>query len=272
MRTCPNCGKVYANDLFFCLDDGTRLRDGSPTVDPAAPTEPAYDVGTSLPTEVIRTPETIAIKTPSTKPPPVVIAKSSKLPYIAIGLLVVTCLGLAGTLIILNLDSILPANKNTANSSLQIANLTTMATPPPATPMQTPASSASPTSTKLVASLDPSGTWSGSWSTPSGTLFDFVLTLSRHVMSLDGSIRWTMRRTARSDKSDKIGLSATEYVRGTFDPASSAINLAGYSKDDPDGVLVMVDVYKLQISSDGRKLTGTARNGGKWNGKVDLTR
>jgi hypothetical protein len=91
-------------------------------------------------------------------------------------------------------------------------------------------------------------------------------------MALDGSIRWTMRQTARSDKNDKIGLSATEYVRGTFDPTTGVINLTGYSKDDPNNVLVMVDVYKLQISTDGRKLTGKARNGGKWNGKVDLSR
>jgi hypothetical protein len=103
-------------------------------------------------------------------------------------------------------------------------------------------------------------------------LFDFDLTLSRQVMALDGSILWTMRHTARTDKSDKIGQSATEYVRGNFDPTTGTVNLTGYSKEDPNSVLVMLDVYKLQISADGKKLTGAARNGGKWNGKVDLSR
>ena len=272
MRTCPNCGKVYANDLFFCLDDGTRLRDGSTAVDPTAPTEAAYNVGTSLPTEVIHTPETIPIINPPSNAPPIVLERSSKLPYIAIGLLVVTCLGLAGTLIFLNLDRIVPSNKNATNSSLQIANLVTMATPAPATPMPTTTAASSPTPIKSATAVDPAGKWSGSWSTASGTLFDFVLTLTRDGNALDGSIRWTMRHTARSDKTDKVGHSATEYVRGTFDTATGTVNLSGYSKDDPDGVLVMLDVYKLQTSSDGKKLTGAARNGGKWNGKVDLSR
>jgi hypothetical protein len=272
MRTCPNCGKAYSNDLFFCLDDGTRLRDGSNSVDPTAPTEVAYDVGTSLPTEVIRTPETIGINKPdtvATVTSPVVIERSSKLPYVAIGVLVIACLGLAGTLIVLNIDRILPSNKSVANS-----NMTATASPAPATTL--PTTMASPNSARLPdrssLALDSSGKWSGTWSTQSGTLFDFVLTLSREGNALDGSIRWTMRRTARSDKSDKVGLSATEYVRGAFDPSTGVVNLSGYSKDDPDGVLVMVDVYKLQVSNDGRKLTGAARNGGKWNGKIDLSR
>jgi hypothetical protein len=279
MRTCPNCGKVYANDLFFCLDDGTRLRDGTGSADPDAPTEVNYGVGTSLPTEVIRAPETINISPAPTDVRPVVVVErsASKLPYVAIGLLVIACLGLASTLIVLNLDRIFPSNKNTTNSTLQLTNTGTIPTPAPATPSATLSPVPSPsiatkTSDRTIASLDPSGKWSGSWSTQSGTLFDFDLTLSRQVMALDGSIRWTMRRTARTDKSDKIGQSATEYVRGNFDPTTGTVNLTGYSKDDPNSVLVMLDVYKLQISTDGKKLTGTARNGGKWNGKIDLSR
>jgi hypothetical protein len=48
--------------------------------------------------------------------------------------------------------------------------------------------------------------------------------------------------------------------------------MSGYSKDDPNNVLVMIDDYKLTVSQDGRTLTGVARNGGKWNGHVRLSR
>jgi len=34
----------------------------------------------------------------------------------------------------------------------------------------------------------------------------------------------------------------------------------------------MLDVYKLNISSDGHTLSGLARNGGKWNGHLKLNR
>jgi hypothetical protein len=268
MRTCPKCGKVYSNDLFFCLDDGSRLRDGA--VDPTAPTEVAYDVGTSMPTEIIPAHRTTPVTNPDYAPPPAAEHRST-LPYIAIGVLAAACLGLAGTLIVLNLDKFRPSGGGVSNTSLQIANANLVSSPPPAN-TAIPSSERSRSPEKMTQSFDPSGKWTGSWSTASGTLFDFDLTLARDNNALSGSIRWTMRRTARSDKSDKIGHSANEFVRGTYDPLTGVVNLSGYSKDDPDDVLVMVDVYKLQISGEGRKLTGAARNGGKWNGKVDLGR
>ena len=71
---------------------------------------------------------------------------------------------------------------------------------------------------------------------------------------------------------NKVGLSAIEFVRGTFDPANGIVKMSGYRKDDPDGVLVMLDEYKLTVSPDGKSLTGLARNGGKWNGHLRLSR
>jgi hypothetical protein len=56
MKTCPQCGRVYADDLNFCLEDGSLLRrdgpdpdkteffvvpDSVPTVDVLRPTEPS---------------------------------------------------------------------------------------------------------------------------------------------------------------------------------------------------------------------------------------
>ena len=127
--------------------------------------------------------------------------------------------------------------------------------------------------TQPGANISPVGKWTGEWSTDSGTLLDFDLTLTDTGNNrVEGQIKWTLRKTVRPDKMDKIGLSATEYVRGTFDPATRTLNMNGYSKDDPNGVLVMLDVYKLNVSADGHTLSGLARNGSKWNGHIKLTR
>lgn len=272
MKQCPNCRKTYGDDLFFCLDDGSPL---SPvhTVDPNARTEAAYDVASSLRTEVIPSapaPKTKHIQLPVATAQP----RASRLPYVIIALLVFVCLALAAILIGLNLDRLLP-KKETANiavnngptpaplpspssSTNKIANIAPAANVRPENPIDT---------------YDPKGRWKGEWSTASGTLFDFELTLNQTGPNgLNGQIKWTMRRSARPDKQHMIGFSAIEYVTGSFDPATGTVNLTGRSKDDPDGMLVMLDVYKLTISPDGQKLTGLARNGGKWNGKVNLRR
>lgn len=279
MKTCPNCKKVYTEELFFCLDDGNPLRNVADIVDPNAPTETAYDVGSSIRTEVITNPVPVpqATVVPSD-------ARNwpqfhSRLPYAAIAVLVLTCIGLAGTLIVLNLDRLIP--QRGANSE-SINKGKTAATPPLSAATSTP--EASTTSTvaapitntaeeKPPITFNPSGKWSGKWSTPSGSLFDFELTLTENGNNnLDGQVKWTMRRTARPDKANKVGFSALEFVRGRYDPSSGAVNLTGYGKDDPNDTLVMLDVYRLNISKDGRKLEGSARNGGKWNGRVNLSR
>lgn len=272
MKECPNCKKTYGDGLFFCLDDGSPLSPIRLAVDPNAKTEAAFDVGSSMRTEVLPsapTPKTTQIRSPGTEP-----ARTSKLPYVIIALLVFVCLALASILIGLNLDRILP-KKETANIAVNNG-------PTPA-PLSSPAPSTNKNANSVPTSdvrpesppvaYDPKGRWKGEWSTTSGTLFDFELTLNQTGPSgLNGQIKWTMRRTARPDKQDKVGVSATEYVTGSYEPSTGVVDLTGRSKDDPQGMLVMLDVYKLTISPDGQKLTGLARNGGKWNGKVNLRR
>ena len=54
MKECPKCKKVFPDDLFYCLDDGTPLASKRmDEVDATAPTEPAYNLGYAAPTEVI---------------------------------------------------------------------------------------------------------------------------------------------------------------------------------------------------------------------------
>ncbi len=269
MKQCPNCRKTYGDDLFFCLDDGSSLRRLA-DIDPNAPTEAAFDIGSSLRTEVLPgnfpAPKTTTLQTAPA---------SSKLPYIIIALLLFVCGALAAILVGLNLDRIFP-KKETSNVNVNLIPGPTQKPPSPSPSIGRNINAASTPETqptKAPRPYDARGRWSGEWSTESGTLFDFELTLTEtSADKLEGRVVWTMRRTARPDKRDKIGLTATEYVRGSIDSAKGIVNLSGYGKDDPNGMLVMLDVYRLTISDDGKTLNGQARNGGKWNGRVRLSR
>ena len=117
------------------------------------------------------------------------------------------------------------------------------------------------------------GRWSGSWSSPSGAYLDVVFNLNDDGTGrVSGQIDWTLRRTRRPEKMSKIGMSAIEYVNGTFDPVSRKLSLQGYRKDDPNGVLVMLDQYRLTRSPDERSMSGSAKNGGKWNARINAAR
>jgi len=129
-----------------------------------------------------------------------------------------------------------------------------------------------PGNSSNMPALSPAGQWSGTWSTETGALYDYVLTIDGSGDQISGRIRWTLRRSPRPDKQTLIGVSATEFVSGRFDPATRLLTFGGTRKDDPSGLLVMLDQYKLTISSDGHSMSGVARNGGKWNGKISLTK
>jgi hypothetical protein len=125
--------------------------------------------------------------------------------------------------------------------------------------------------TPSPAAISPKGHWTGDWSSPSGAYLTIVVDLNDDgAGGITGRIEWTLRRTNRPDKKSKIGMSATEYVSGTFDPGTRVLSMKGYRKDDPDNVLVMVDTYRLDLS--GNTLKGKALNGGKWDGSVNLSR
>ena len=273
MKECPNCKKHFTDDLFFCLYDGVPLTEShDDVVDHYAPTEAAINIDQSLRTEVLpnfgRSDPTQLSPVIEQTPP----RSASKLPYLIIGVLALAFVGLAAAMIVVNRDLIFPASNTTAKAANE-TKPTPVPTPTPLVTITSQPSNTVKTVTQPAANLNPAGKWKGEWSTTSGTLFDFELSLNETgANGVEGQIKWTMRKTARPDKQDKIGLSATEFVRGTFDPASRTLNMSGYDKDDPNGMLVMLDVYKLNVSSDGHTLTGLARNGTKWNGHIKLTR
>ena len=85
MKECPNCKKVFADDLFFCLYDGVPLTEGVSPVSSDAPTVADLD-SRSVETQIS------PVRITSDEP------RSSKMPYILIGGLSVLCLGLIAVL------------------------------------------------------------------------------------------------------------------------------------------------------------------------------
>jgi len=286
MKECPNCKKLFTDDLFYCLYDGAALTPQHDGVDPTAPTEAAYNVGSSDPTQVLPSdptkvlPDPVPVTQESIKidlPKP---NKQSKLPYVVIGALLAVCAVLAVALIGMNLDRFAPSpdpkakiGNDAKSSPNQSPAVTTNISQPANAVTTTNSAKAANQPEKPAPVMNPAGRWKGQWSTASGTLLDIVIDFSATSGNgVEGQIKWTMRSTVRPDKMDKIGLSAIEYVRGTYAPETGVVLMSGYKKDDPDDVLVMLDNYRLTVSEDGSRLTGLARNGGKWNGRLKLTR
>lgn len=246
MKTCPRCGQHFSDDNSFCLDDGSIL------VLPAH--TPARGTG-DQPTQVFLTPA------------PVTTANSNKgILYAFVGVLLLVIGGMTSYIVFRPGDdsdkfqTVSTTRANTQSETPGMANAVNAAVPPAANaPMPS-----RPTAT---------GRWSGSWSSPSGAYLDIVFNLNDDGNGrVSGQIDWTLRRTNRPEKMSKIGMSAVEYVNGTFDPVSRKLSLQGYRKDDPNGVLVMLDQYRLTLSSDESRLSGSAKNGGKWNATINAAR
>ncbi|HRI02748.1 MAG TPA: hypothetical protein PLL77_03300 [Pyrinomonadaceae bacterium] len=270
MKRCPQCNHGYSDEtLNYCLLDGALL-----ISDPIG-----FQMSDEVPTQVIN-----RSTNPTFPTAPSVATQTSKWVFPLVGVL-------CGLVVVLGFfaffresssgKAALPqknaevgeSNKNIESQRLTQVESNTLPTLAESPSPNNSSKSAKTLAAQSAATFNPTGRWKGEWSTASGTLFDFELNLSDTGSDkIEGQIRWTMRRTARPDKTDKIGLSATEFVRGSADPTNHTINLTGYSKNDPNNVLVMVDVYKLTVSPDGKSLVGSARNGGKWNGRVNLRR
>ncbi len=245
MKKCPTCSQTFADDILFCIYDASVL-----ITPPAMP-----------PSEQLNTPSLNSGANAK--------HQVSRL-YLVISGMGLVILGLGFSLIAMY------GNRNAVEPGVQANSPPGRAQPsvrPPSAAETTQAIREAPSKTPAprINLTDVDGFWKGKWSTDSGTMLDIEFTLrSVGDNRVEGQIKWTMRRTVRPDKKEKIGLSATEYIRGSFDPSTRLLTASGYRKDDPNDVLVMLDNYRLTVSEDGHHLTGVARNGGRWNGHLDL--
>ena len=117
-----------------------------------------------------------------------------------------------------------------------------------------------------------SGRWQGEWSSLVGTTFSANVNLAAtgNGNGVQGTINWMMISTPQATKQAKIGLTAVEYVRGSYDPTTRMLVMAGYKKDDPNNVIIL-DKYRLTLG-EGGILGGATWNGGKWRGRLSLSR
>jgi hypothetical protein len=279
MKKCPNCHQIYDVSENFCAKDGAILiaaqnsgqMSSNQQFSAEIPTQVVSKSHSSgeMPTQVFYQPTPVQNVVPRQN-------DNSKWLFLVIGVLLTALLGMA-------LYLFLP-NRN--NEKTEAAETKKEATPEPESKPQKPKSSfiqnekpslAPPTAnTAFPANVarpatSPSGNWSGDWASPSGAYLRQNVSLSEDGNgNVTGQIQWTLVRTNRPEKMSKIGMSATEYVSGKYDPYSQSVTLQGYRKDDPNGVLVMLDSYRLKLS--GNNLSGLARNGGKWNGRMSLSR
>ena len=248
MKTCPQCGQQFSDDNSFCLDDGSIL------VLPAH--TPSRGTG-DQPTQVFLTPAPVTTANPN-----------KGILYAFVGVLLLVIGGMTSYIVFRPGDD---GEKFQTVSTTKANTQSESPTPPPANTVVTPAFNAPPPISRLDATAN--GRWSGDWTAPSGAYLNVVFTLNDDGNGrVNGQINWTLRRTTRPDKMSKIGMSATEYVNGNFDPVTRKLSLQGYRKDDPNGVLVMLDQYRLTLSSDENRLSGSAKNGGKWNARINATR
>ncbi len=116
------------------------------------------------------------------------------------------------------------------------------------------------------------GQWDGFWVSSSpesaGYLYEVTMTLvSGANNSVDEQIARILRGSPRASEQAKIGLSAVEFVRGSYDPVSRVIRLEGYEKTDPNTV-ISLDRYHLLLADNGTVIGGITEGQGTWQGSL----
>jgi hypothetical protein len=114
------------------------------------------------------------------------------------------------------------------------------------------------------------GTWRGPSTDPKGILFFAEM----HIKvapdgTLAGDIHWTLKKLPRENEQTKIGLTATEFIRGRFDTQCRVFSFEGYRKDDPNSIIAL-DKYRLVLADNNSVMGGVTRNLGNWQGLFSL--
>lgn len=114
--------------------------------------------------------------------------------------------------------------------------------------------------------------WKGNWVSPKGFLYTANARLRvAQNFSVEGEISWVLERSPRTEDKPKLGLGATEYVRGSYDPRARILRLEGYRKDDPNQVIGL-DKYHLVVADSNQVLGGITWDHGSWQGLISLVR
>ena len=120
------------------------------------------------------------------------------------------------------------------------------------------------------------GEWRGAWLSMApqsqGYAYDAVLTLrATSSTAIDGQIAWTLRRSPRPAEQAKLGMTAVEYVSGTYEASGRVLRLTGTRKDDPNSIIGL-DRYHLVLADSGSVLGGITFSNGTWQGLLSTSR
>jgi hypothetical protein len=241
MKKCPQCGRHYGEEIDFCLQDAAPLVwDAAP----GAGDVPSYGGVPPLPP-------------PQTQNP--VPGGNSNILYLVVGILATALVALSAYIFLLRDTG--KQSKITGSASPELAAPAAAPSPRVTAPPQ-PAAAPIP---------GPAGRWTGQIAYPSGSSFSAqVDILETGAGRVSGQIVWTLLKTSNPAKKDRVGVSATEFVQGTFDATGRILSLEGYNETDPDDIIIR-DKYRLTISVDGRNMSGPSL-GGKVPGKLSLRR
>lgn len=259
MKKCPNCNQMFSDENLFCLNDGTSLLNIPDTGQ--APT--FFQTPADTPTQFIP-------RLPTNAP---VSAPTSNWLYLIIGVMATTIIAL-GIAFYLSRNN--PNEKETAKTE-QSTKLNENVSSPNQSVVENKTNESMPGNKPNVATystprpmpsinpnLDPAGRWSGDW-TSSKAYYTAVLVLNNNGGGkLTGEIYWTLQRHTNPKKIYKSGATATEYVQGTFNPATRTISLRGFRKDDPQDIVVL-DKYSLILAENNLSLGGGSKSNGRFN-------
>lgn len=115
------------------------------------------------------------------------------------------------------------------------------------------------------------GTW---FRLGSDYLFEFDLHLEHGAgNAVSGYFNWKVVKYDENDAfgaeyyRDKLGMTAKEYVSGTWDATTHTYYLKGYHKDDPNAIIAL-DEYQLKVDENG-DIGGETKSHGTWLGRIN---
>ncbi len=208
--------------------------------------------------------------------------KSSRYVYTIIALMFMLILGLLSIIVVPLMLRDQKQDKNIASQTTKSVSASANTESPEAS-ITTLKESQLPKSPAIVSNhsnpISPSaaatlvGRWHGQWTSSKGGLFDADLVLEEIGTDngVQGVINWTLERSVLESKQSKIGLTATEFVKGSYNPMTRALIMEGYRKNDPNNI-INLDKYRLVLAEAGKSLEGATWNHGNWGGRLSLSR
>ena len=116
------------------------------------------------------------------------------------------------------------------------------------------------------------GKWTGYWTSPNGYIYLAQMDITTNGNNVvEGRINWTLVKSLPDLDQTRLGLKGTEFIKGSYYPASRIMTFEGTKKDDPDTVIGL-DKYKLILAENNAALGGITWNHGAWDGLFGLTR